>query len=71
MKKLFALSAIVFAIACNSGETKETETSEGVDSFANSNPANNSNDTPLRTRDTTTNLMKDTMQPGNSAPTPR
>jgi hypothetical protein len=42
-----------------------------VDSFANSNPANNSNDTPLRTRDTTTNLMKDTMQPGNSAPTPR
>ena len=71
MKKLLVISAIAFSVACSSNETNETATSEGVDSFANSNTEKNINDSPLRTRDTTTNIMKDTMKPGDSVPTPR
>ncbi len=60
MKKFFALSLVIFAFACNSGETT-TDSTEELDSAVNSNTEKNINDNPMRTRDTTTNLMKDSL----------
>lgn len=60
MKKLLILGVIVFATACNSGTSDETSTTS-TDSMVNSNSEQNKNDNSMRTLDTTTNLMKDTM----------
>lgn len=71
MKKVIALSLIVFACACNSGETSTEESSDKADSMVNTNTEENQNESPMRNRDTSTNLMQDTMQQnGDSAGRP-
>ena len=57
MKKIFSICLIALAFACNSG-TSNTDT---TDSTIMINPdAGIKNDVPMRTTDTTTNLMNDT-----------
>ncbi len=65
MKRLCLLAAVLFAVACNSGENN-TEGQE-LDSATNSNTEKNYNDNPMRNRDTTTNLMEDTMKGFNDS----
>ena len=57
MKKIFSICLIAMAFACNSG----TSTTDTTDSTIMINPdAGIKNDVPMRTTDTTTNLMNDT-----------
>ncbi|MCY7423187.1 MAG: hypothetical protein LH478_15750 [Chitinophagaceae bacterium] len=57
MKKIFSICLISLAFACNSGNSK----TESTDSSTISVPdAGIKNDVPMRTMDTTTNLMSDT-----------
>lgn len=57
MKKIFSICLIALAFACNSG----TSTTDTTDSTIMINPdAGIKNDVPMRTTDTTTNLMNDT-----------
>ena len=57
MKKIFSICLIAMAFACNSG----TSTTDPTDSTIMINPdAGIKNDVPMRTTDTTTNLMNDT-----------
>lgn len=63
MKKLLILSFIVIGTACNSGN-QEVE-STATDSTVNSNTEANINDDPMRTRDTSQNIMEDTLNGKN------
>lgn len=57
MKKIFSICLIAMAFACNSG----TSTTESTDSTTMTDPdAGIKSDVPMRTTDTTTNLMNDT-----------
>ena len=62
MKKLLAVSCIVFAFACNSGTSDTTET----DSTTVIDPNAVTNDVPMRTVDTNQNVMRDTSNGGDS-----
>ncbi len=57
MKKLLCICLLPLAIACNSG-TEHNE--EDTDSASIIYPGAVKNDIPMRTTDTTTNIMKDT-----------
>ena len=57
MKKILSIFLIVFAVACNSGST----TTDSKDTTTIMDPdAGIKNDVPMRTTDTSTNLMADT-----------
>lgn len=66
MKKLLSICLISMAFACNSG----TSTTNESDTSSMTVPdAGIKNDIPMRTTDTTTNLMKDTLHMSDTSRT--
>ena len=64
MKKILSISLIALAFACNSGNS----TTDKTDSTIILDPdAGIKNDVPMRTTDTTTNMMSDTSRRSDSS----